>query len=274
MSATWWGFQGATAPPFARDLPVAHLWAAPAHREWAARFAAVVADRGFAVLTGDAGVGKSTALRAVWETLSPNQYLPLYLPASDDWTPRQFYRRLAHLLGAPPARFPEATEQQVRDTLWALATQQGRQPVLALDEAHLLPPRLLQELRFLLNYQLDSTAPVALVLCGHTAWRHKLALRPLDAIRQRVTVAYPLPPLTATEAGPYVPHQLAQVGVDRPVFTDHALQTGWEWSRGLPRRLNTWARACLMAAYAAQATLVDDAVTTTAASELQWAATV
>ena len=64
--------------------------AAPAHREWAARFAAVVADRGFAVLTGDAGVGKSTALRAVWETLSPNQYLPLYLPASDDWTPRQF----------------------------------------------------------------------------------------------------------------------------------------------------------------------------------------
>ena len=274
MSAPWWAFQGATAPPFTRDLPVAHLWAAPAHREWAARFPAVVADRGFAVLTGDAGVGKSTALRAVWETLSPNQYLPLYLPASDDWTPRQFYRRLAHLLGTPPARFPEATEQQVRDTLWALATQQGRQPVLAVDEAHLLPPRLLQELRFLLNYQLDSTAPVALILCGHTELRHKLALRPLDAIRQRVTVAYHLAPLTAAEVGPYVTHQLQQVGVDRPVFTDPALQTGGEWSRGLPRRLNTWARACLMAAYAAQTTLVDDTVATTAATELQWAGTV
>lgn len=71
MSATWWAFHGATAPPFARDLPVAHLWVAAAHREWAARFAAVVADRGFAVLTGDAGVGKITALRAAWETWRP-----------------------------------------------------------------------------------------------------------------------------------------------------------------------------------------------------------
>ncbi len=122
--------------------------------------AAVLADRGFAVLTGDAGVGKSTALRAVWETLSPNQHRPLDLPASDDWTPRPCYRRLAHLLGTPPTRFPEATEHQVRDTPWTLATRQGRQPALAVDEAHLFPPRLLQKLRFLLNEQPDGTAPV------------------------------------------------------------------------------------------------------------------
>ena len=111
----------------------------------------------------------------------------------------------------------------MRDTRWALATQPGRQPVLAVDEAHLLSPRLLQELRFLLSYHLDSTALVALVLCGHTAWPHTLALRPLDAMRQRETVADHLPPLTAAEAGPCVTHLLLPVGVDRPVFTDHAL---------------------------------------------------
>ena len=88
------------------------------------------------------------------------------------------YRRLAHRLETPPARFPEAREQPVRDTLWALATQQGRQPVLAVDDAPRLSPRLLQELRFLLSYHLDSPAPVALVLCRHTARRHKLALCP------------------------------------------------------------------------------------------------
>ena len=58
------------------------------------------------------------------------------------------------------------------------------------------------------------------------------------------------------------------------MFTDHALWTGWKWSRELPWRLNTWARACLMAPYAAQLTVVDNAVTTTAATELQWAGTV
>ncbi len=60
----------------------------------------------------------------------------------------------------------------------ALATQSGRQPVLAVDDAPRLSPRLLQELRFLLSYHLDSPAPVALVLCRHTARRHKLALCP------------------------------------------------------------------------------------------------
>ena len=94
--------------------------------------------------------------------MSPNQYLPLDLPASDDWTPRQFYRRLAHRL----------------------------------------PPRLLQELRFLLNYPLHSTARAALVLCGPTELRHERALCPLDEIRERVTVAYPRPPRMAAEAGP------------------------------------------------------------------------
>ncbi len=102
--------------------------------------------------------------------------------------------------GPPPAQFPEATDRQVRDTLWTLATQQGRQPELAVDDAHRLPPRLLQELRFVRNDPLDSTAPVALVLWGHTAWPHTLALRPLDAMRQRVTVADHLPPLFAATA--------------------------------------------------------------------------
>ena len=106
------------------------------------------------------------------------------------------------------------------------------QPVLVLGEAHLLRPRLLHELRLFLNYQLDSMAPVALVLCGHAEPRHKLAVRPLDAIRQRVRVTDHPPPLTAAEAGSCVTPHLAKVGVERPVFTDHALQTGREGSRG------------------------------------------
>jgi len=85
--STWWAYYGATAPPFPRDLPVSQLLPTPAHREWAARFQTTVADRGFAVLTGEAGVGKSTARRAVWETLSPNQFWPVYLAASGDWPP-------------------------------------------------------------------------------------------------------------------------------------------------------------------------------------------
>jgi hypothetical protein len=72
--------------------------------------------------------------------------------------------------------------------------------------------RLLQELRFLLNYHLDSTPPVVLIFCGHMELRHKLALYPPGAIRQRVAVAYHPPAHTVR----YLTHQLAQGGVTRP----------------------------------------------------------
>ncbi len=85
-----------------------------------------------------------------------------------------------------------------------------------------------------------------------------------------------MPPLTVAEAGPYVTHQLQQVGgggpvgVHRPCVADRlGMVPG-----GLPRRPNTWASACLMAAYAGQLTLVDDSVAVTAATELQWAGAV
>ncbi|MDA8199976.1 MAG: hypothetical protein M0Z54_11250 [Thermaerobacter sp.] len=89
---------------------MSYLTLLTAHRDWAARLATVAADRGFAVLTGEAGVGQSTARRAAWNTWSPNPCLPLYGAASDDGRSRSSYRQLAHGPGCPATRCPEATE--------------------------------------------------------------------------------------------------------------------------------------------------------------------
>lgn len=268
---TWWQIWGCSAAPFIRQLPVERLFPTPSWHECRARLAATLDERGFMVLTGESGVGKSTLLRAGLQALNPSQYLPLYRPAAAEWTPRLLYRALAHQLDVPLAPFADDTERAVRHTLWQLATQQGRLPIVTVDEAHFLTPHVLQELRVLLNFQMDSTAPLALILAGHTELRHKLLLRPLDAIRQRVTVAYHLPPLTAAETPQYLSHHLRMVGVDRPVFTESAAAAAYDWSQGLPRRLNHWARACLMAAAADRRTLVDDGVVAVAEAELQWA---
>lgn len=85
---------------------------------------------------------------------------------------------MARHLDLPWAPSADGLEPPVRETLWRSATQQGCLPMLARDEAHLLTPRLLQELRFLLNFALDTTAPLVVVLVSHTARRQKLAWRP------------------------------------------------------------------------------------------------
>ena len=272
--APWWAYFGGTSAPFTRDVPVERCFTSMAWREAHARIVSLTDDRGFGVLTCESGVGKTTALRAVLQPLNPARYRVCYVAVAEEWTPRQLYRALATELQLPWAPSADAVEQQVRHTCWTLATQQGQLPIVVLDEAHLLSLHVLQALRRLRNFAFDTTAPMVLILAGHTELRRKLALRPLEAVRQRVTLAYHLPPLTAADAAAYVRHHLQQVGITRPVFSDAPLQAGYTWSQGIPRRLNQWARAALMAAHGGQHSLVDDAVVAIAEAELQWAGTI
>ncbi|MCY0898886.1 MAG: hypothetical protein OWU33_08105 [Firmicutes bacterium] len=76
--------------------------------------------------------------------------------------------------------------------------------------------------------------------------------RPLEAIRQRVTLGYPLRALTREELAAYLQHPWQHAGITRPVFTEEALAAGHDWAQGIPRRLNRSAQACLLAAYSAQ----------------------
>ena len=267
----WWEHFGARSAPFTRNVAVETLFLSPPLAECQARLQAVIRERGVLAVTGESGVGKTTALRATVAALPPSQFLSVYLPAQEDWTPRVFYRALAYELALLPSPFALETERAVRQTLWTMVTQQNRVPLILLDEAHLLSPHLLQSLRHLLNFAMDSTAPLVLILVGHTELRRKLSLRPLEALRQRITIAYQVRPLTAAETTAYVTHHLHQVGIDRALFTETALKSGWDWSQGIPRRINAWATACLLAAYGGQQPLIDEAVVATAPEELQWA---
>ncbi|MCY0898069.1 MAG: hypothetical protein OWU33_03905 [Firmicutes bacterium] len=77
-------------------------------------------------------------------------------------------------------------------------------------------------------------------------------LRPLQTMRQRVTLASHLRALTREKSVAYRRHPWQQVGITRPVFTNTAVAAGHDWSQGTPRRHNRWAQACLLAAYSTQ----------------------
>jgi len=247
-----------TSTPFTRGLPPEQLLSTPAMQEVGARLDYTARERRFAVLTGEVGVGKSTALRAFLARLPVTRYTPLYVTDSQ-LTPRNFYHEALCQLGLSPRFYRGDARRQLHRALQE-RDDAGKQPVIVIDEAHLLGRAMLEEVRFLLNFDVDSRAPLALILAGQSELRRTLKLECFTAIAQRISFRAHLPALTLDESVGYIQHHLAQAGASHPLFTDAALRLVHAFAGGLPRQLNNVCGACLLYAYYQHCPLIDDGI--------------
>ena len=249
-------FFGFTGTPFGRSLPVADLLKSEAWDELVGRLHYVATRKSFAVVTGDSGTGKTTALRRFVSELDFNRYRVLYV-CDSDLTPRNFYWETLHQLGYEPRFYRGDAKRQLQKALVELI-QNRVSPVVAVDEAHLLSREMLEEIRFLLNTSMDSASSVSLVLVGQTELKERLKLQIHQAIEGRVDVRVHLEALSKEETALYVKQHLSAVKGPGEIFTSHAVDVIHEFSGGVPRRVNKLAICCLMAAATRKVTLVDD----------------
>ena len=162
MFEPFFGFQ---KTPFQRDLPVAELFSTPAHEELISRLKYTVEKRFFSLITGEVGAGKSTALRRLDFMLNPNKYKVLYVSDSA-LTPRNFYGEILRQMDCEPKFYRGDAKRQMHKAILDLVENQGKAPVILVDEAHLLNKEMLEEIRFLLNFRMDSYNPMSLILVG------------------------------------------------------------------------------------------------------------
>ena len=247
-----------TCTPFTRSLPPEQLLSTPAMKEAGARLDYTARERRFAVLTGEVGAGKSTALRAFFARLPATRYTPLYVTDSL-LTPRNFYHETLWQLGITPRFYRGDARRQLHRALQE-RDDAGKQPVIVIDEAHLLGRAMLEEVRFLLNFDVDSRAPLALILAGQSELRRTLKLECFTAIAQRISFRAHLPALTLEESIGYIQHHLTQAGASHQLFTDAALRLIHAFAGGLPRQINNVCGACLLSAYAQHCQLIDDGI--------------
>jgi type II secretory pathway predicted ATPase ExeA len=134
----------------------------------------------------------------------------------------------------------------------------GQIPVIVVDEAHLLSHEMLEEIRFLLNLEMDSKSSCSLVLVGQSELRSRLKLQIHQAIEGRVNMRYHLEAMNREEAVTYVKRHLERVKCSRAIFTESALRMLYDYSGGTARKVNKVAHASLMAAASQKKQLVDD----------------
>ena len=182
--------------------------------------------------------------------------------------PGGLYVTIVRALGAPPRYLKAELMAQAGDLLAAETAERHRRVVLICDEAHLLQPDQLEELRLLTNSEMDSASPFAGILAGQPTLNRQLRMGMFAALDQRIATRFTIKPMDLAESAAYLRHHLTLAGRDDPLFADDATARLHRVANGLPRALNNAAAAALIAAAAAGKDLVDDACAKKAVAEL------
>jgi putative secretion ATPase (PEP-CTERM system associated) len=224
---------------------------------------------GFIVITGEVGAGKTILVRNLLNHLDSERVVAAHL-VSTQLDADDLLRAVATALGLPAKGADKGSllaelEQYLHD----LAALRKRL-LLIVDEAQNLAPRALEELRMLSNFQMGESALVQSFLVGQPELRKILQGPELRQFRQRVIASYHLGPLDLLETQAYVQHRLKQVGwAGDPQLEQSAYEAIFEFSGGIPRRINLVCNRLLLAGYLNERHVLDATDVETVASEIE-----
>jgi len=250
-------FFGFTESPFNLSPDPAFLYPSPQHEEALANLMYGVQSRkGFIVLTGEVGTGKTTMLECLRENLDEEgiQFAFLF---NSRLTVEQFFEMIAYDLDL---RCKPDSKPEVLMALNHLLLQQataGSTAALIIDEAHELSWEVLEEIRMLGNLENRGGKLLQIVLAGQPELDRKLDAPNLRQLKQRVVLRCALQPLGAPETKAYVNARLAKAGLDnQQIFSDEILSEIHARSQGIPRVINTLCDNLLLTAFALESRMI------------------
>jgi general secretion pathway protein A len=259
-------FFGFKKTPFSDSPDPKQMFPSQAWNQVKARLQFLADHHGAGLITGEVGSGKSTAARSFTAALNPNLYKVMYL----HWTPGSpldLLRQLALELDLQPAHYRGDLARQVSQAIVRLNQTKKQHPILICDEAQLLAHPALEQLPLLLNFDMDSSRYLTLILVGQPLLRRTLSLQMHEPLRQRIAVQYHLEGLSRQELDAYLAHQLKGAGVTQPLFDETARQALYQATKGILRKVNKLALTALRLAAAGKAPVVGESILLDATTE-------
>ena len=238
-------FYALTDTPFAKDISAENLLSTEAFCELNRRLDYMRERCGLMLLTGEAGTGKTAAVRAFLQQLNPSIYKLVYVPLSTV-TPLDFYSQLNNHFGGRFSTRKSTLFKNLQQAVRDYVENAKKTPILVLDEAQCLPDKTLDEIPIILNFKMDSVDPLLMIMIGHPDLARRLARPLFRNLYQRILLNYQLPALSEEETRDYVVHHLTLVGGKAQIFSASAYPALYKTSGGLCRLIN---RLCLAALY-------------------------
>jgi len=208
----------------------------------------IKAMEGFIVITGDVGTGKTTLLNALSEELE-NKHIVTAKIVTTQIQEDDLLRVVAAEFGLAYDGVSKAVLLKNLEIFFRQLAHEGKRALLLVDEAQNLPPRSIEELRMLSNFQMDNRALLQSFLLGQREFRATMRLPQFEQLRQRVIAAYHLKQMSRDEIEGYIIHRLKMVGwIGNPLFTDQAFDVVFEHTKGIPRKINVFCDRLLLCA--------------------------
>ena len=211
--------------------------------------------KGFGLLTGSPGRGKTTAIRTWAAGLNPSLYKVIYSSLST-LTANDFYRNLVKEFGREPAFKKPDNFRIIQEEITRLSLEKRKTPIIIIDEANYINNAILNDLKILFNFEMDSRDRAAVLLAGLPSLNSTLGLQIHEPLKQRIVMNYNLEGLSKDEGRTYIEEKLKGAGCNQTIFEDAAIEAILNAADGTPRLINKYCNAAMLLGDSGKANLI------------------
>ena len=260
-------YYGLEFNPFDKDIETKYAYETEDFKILKNRLDFIKENKTMALITGNPGMGKTFVIREFLNSLNKNLYKVIYICMSTVTT-YEFYKQICYELGIEPPFKKIDMFREIQERILNLSKDKKINIIIVLDEAQYLKPAILNDLKILLNFELDSKNYISLILVGQPVLNSMLRRNIFDALAQRITVSYNMIGINKNELKDYIDSRIKLAHGNNGIFNEQAIEAIYNGCNGSIRIANNIITKSLIIGKSKQVPTIDSNLILEAVNEL------